>query len=138
MLHLTRPTQISLNQILDFLLAYWHTGMQKSQCIQSVHFWDTVNFRVLWPDWPHPFLTIPTQKSFDQLLIFMNLYQHAKNQFIPFVHSSDTVNFRVQIPDWKYPFFTMLNQNIFKQLLIFVNLHQHAKMRKFHWCVLQK
>ena len=25
---------------------------------------------------------MPTQKIFDQLLIFVNLYQHAKNQFI--------------------------------------------------------
>ena len=45
-------------------------------------FWDAVNFRVPWPDWPHPFLTMPTQKTFDQLLIFVNLYQHAKNQAI--------------------------------------------------------
>ena len=42
---------------------------------------------------------MPTQKIFDQLLIFMNLYQHAKNQFIPFAHSSDTVNFKVPLHD---------------------------------------
>ena len=26
--------------------------------VYSVYFWDKVNFRVLSPDWPHPFLTI--------------------------------------------------------------------------------
>ena len=34
---------------------------------------------------------MPTKKTFDQLLIFGNLYQHAKNQFIPSDHSSDIV-----------------------------------------------
>ena len=59
-------------------------------------FSDTVTFRVPWLDWPHPFLTMPTQQIFDQLLIFVSVYQHAKTQFIPSVHSSDTVNFRDQ------------------------------------------
>ena len=35
---------------------------------------------------------MPTQKFFNQILIFVNLYQHAKNQFIPSVHSSDIIN----------------------------------------------
>ena len=48
----------------------------RNDLIPSVHFW------VLWPEWPHPFLTIPTQKIFDQVLIFVIMYQHAKNQFI--------------------------------------------------------
>ena len=33
--------------------------------------------------WPSP------SKNFDRLLIFVNLYQHAKNQSISSVHSSD-------------------------------------------------
>ena len=41
------------------------------------------------------FWQMPTQKIFDQLLIFVILYQHAKNQFIPSFHSSDVVDFRV-------------------------------------------
>ena len=52
----------------------------KYQFIPSVNSWYKVNFRVLWPDWPHPFLTMSTQKKFDELLIYVNLYQHAKNQ----------------------------------------------------------
>ena len=41
------------------------------------------------------FWPCPLRKIFDQLLIFVNLYQHAKNWFIPSVYSLDTVNFRV-------------------------------------------
>ena len=79
------------------------------------------------PDWPHPFLMILSQKIFDQVLSFVNLYQHAKNQLIPSVHSCNTVNFRVQTPDWSNSFLTMPNQKVFSQLLIFFNLHEHAK-----------
>ena len=76
-------------------------------------------------EWPNPFLTIPTQKFFDQLLTFLNLYQHAKKQFIPSVHSSDTVNF-IKAPshDWPHLFLTMSTPKTFK--LIFMKLYQHA------------
>ena len=57
----------SLNQLLVFLNLYQHV---KNQFVPSVHFRDILNFRVAWPDWPHPFLTMPTQKFVDQLLIF--------------------------------------------------------------------
>ena len=86
---------------------------------------ETANFRVLGPGWPYPFLTKPTQKCFDQLLIFVNLYQHAKSQFIPSVHSSDTVNFKVPLLDWPHLFLTMPTPKTFK--LIFMNLYEHAK-----------
>ena len=66
-----------------------------------------------------------TQKNFDQLLIFVNLYQHAKNQFIPSAHSSDTVNFKVPSHDWPHPFLTMPTPETFK--LIFTKLYQYAK-----------
>ena len=39
-------------------------------------------------------LMLLVSSIFDQLLIFVNLYQHTKNQFIPSIHSSDTVNFK--------------------------------------------
>ena len=69
----------------------------------------------------------PSKKFFDQLLIFVIMYQHAKNQCNPSVHSSDRVNFRVWSPDWPHPFLTMLTQKIFNQFLICVKLYQHAK-----------
>ena len=46
------PPLKSFNQLLAFFNLYQDP---KNQFIPSVHFWDTVNFRVLWPDWPHPF-----------------------------------------------------------------------------------
>ena len=70
---------------------------------------------------------MPTQKNFDQLLIFVNLYHHAKKSVIPSVHSSGTVSFRVPSPDWAHPFLTMPTQKIFDQLLIYVNFYQNAK-----------
>ena len=88
---------------------------------------DAVDFRVLSPDWPHPFLIMPTPKNFNHLFICMSLNQHAKNQFILSVNSSDTVIFRVKRLDWSHSLLTMPNQNIFDQLLILVTLHQHAK-----------
>ena len=82
--------------------------------MQKTSMLETANFRVLSPDWPHPFLTKPTQKSFDQRLIFVDLYQHAKNQFIPSIHSPDTVNFEVPSHDWLHPFLTMPTPKTFK------------------------
>ena len=41
-------------------------------------------------------LTTPTHKSLNQLLAFLNLYQHAKKKkFIPSVHFLDKAIFRV-------------------------------------------
>ena len=96
--------------------------LQKNQFISSVHFWGKVNFTVPWPDLPHPYSTMPTQKDFDQILLFVNLYQHAKIQFIPSVHSSDTVNFIVLAPDWPYLFLVMPIPKF-----VPLNLYQHAK-----------
>ena len=67
----------------------------KSQFIPFFHSSDRANFRVPSHDWPHTFLTTPTAKIFNTLLICMNLYQHAKNLLIP----KDAVDFRVQKPD---------------------------------------
>ena len=82
-------------------------------------------------------LTTPTQKSLNQLLAFLNLYQHAKNEFIPSVHFWDSVNFRVSWPDWPHQFLNMTTQIIFNQLSIFVNLCQHAKNQLFHLFIFQ-
>ena len=65
----------SLKQILAFLNLHQHL---KNLFIPSVHSWDRISFRNLWPDWPHPFLTMFTQNIFHQLLIYINLYQNAK------------------------------------------------------------
>ena len=53
------------------------------------------------------------QKPLNQILVFLNLYQQAKNNFIPLAHSCDTVNFRVPWPDWPQPL-SSLNISFFK------------------------
>ena len=63
---LTRPNQESLKKLLDFLNLHQHA---KNQFLTSIHSWDTANFRVLWSNWPHPFLTMPIIKFFNELLI---------------------------------------------------------------------
>ena len=40
----------------------------------------------------HQFLTMSTQNIYDQLLIYVNLYWHAKNQAISLVCSEDMVD----------------------------------------------
>ena len=49
----------------NFLFSWICTTMQK---ISLLH-------RVPRPDWPHPFLATPIQKIFDQILMYVNLYQ---------------------------------------------------------------
>ena len=75
----------------------------KNQFIPSIHFWDSVNVRGLWPGLPHSILIIHTHERFDQLLVFLNLQQLARYQFFPSVHSSNTLNFRVPSPNWPQP-----------------------------------
>ena len=80
---------------------------------------------------------MPTQKNFDWLLIFLNLYQHVKNQFIPSLYSLDTVNFRVPSLDWPHPSLTMLTPKICNQLLICVNLYQYTKTQLIPLLILE-
>ena len=79
-----------------------------------------VNFRVPSPDWPHPFLTMLTQKIFNHLLICVKLYQHTKiSKFHQFFLEMQSV-FDPQRPEWTNSFLTMRQQKRLNQLLIFV------------------
>ena len=55
----------------------------KNQFIPFVHSSDRVNFRVPSHDWPHPFLTTPTNKIFNVFLTFKRqshkLVKHTQN-----------------------------------------------------------
>ena len=113
------PTQKSLNQLSAFLNLYQHA---KNQFISYVHFWDTVSFKVSWPDWPHPFIPCLPKKKFDQLLISLNLNQYAKNQFFHLFILQIQSILETCHPTFDYP-----NPKIFNQLLICMNLYQHAK-----------
>ena len=46
---LPMPTQKSSKYVLAFLNLHQHV---KNQFVASILSWDTVNFEVLWPDWP--------------------------------------------------------------------------------------
>ena len=37
---------------------------------------------------------MPNQKIFDQILIFLNLHQHAKNEAILLISSNEVVHFK--------------------------------------------
>ena len=95
-LFLTVPTQKPLNQLLVFLAC--KKSIYSMLFFRYSQFYSPLN-RLVRPIFDH---AVP-----DQLWIFVNLYQHAKNQSIPYVHSSDTVNSRVPSPDWPHPFFSM-------------------------------
>ena len=86
----------------------------QKQSIPSIHSWDTANFRVPWPDCP--FLTIPTQKPFDQLLIYVNLYQHAKNQAISLSCSGDMFDWKILQFDWLKTFWPISHELKFSQI----------------------
>ena len=76
---LTMPTPNIFNHFLIFCMNLYQNA--KNQLIPSVHSgetWETTNIRVHRPDWPNPFLTMLNQKNFNQLLSFVNLYQHIK------------------------------------------------------------
>ena len=77
----------------------------QNKLIPSAYYRDTVNFRVLRPDWPDPFLTMPKQKIFDQLLVFMNLYQHAKNYAVSSICSGEMADLKILESDWLRPRF---------------------------------
>ena len=59
--------------------------------IPSVHS-DLFNFRVQITDWPQQFLTMANQTIFNQLLIFVNLYQHAKNYTVSLICSGEMLD----------------------------------------------
>ena len=43
---------------------------------------------------------MPDQKNFNQLLIFVNLYQHAKNEAVSTICSGETVDLKILQSDW--------------------------------------
>ena len=87
--------------------------MNLCQLIPSVHSSDTVNFGVQRQDWPNPFLTMPNQKNFNQLLILMNLYQHSKNEAASSICSEEIVDLEVLQSDWLKAFWPISQEQDF-------------------------
>ena len=90
--------------------------------------WDTANFRVLRTEWPNPFLTMPSWIFFSQLLLPMNLYQHARNQVFSSFCPRDIVDLKILNSDWPRGLSPISQEPDFSQkLLAFLNLCQHEK-----------
>ena len=71
----------------------------KDQLNPPFHSWDTVNFIVPRPDWPHSFFPKTFWSTF-QLLFFVNLYQHAKNEAVSSICSGEIVDLKILQSDW--------------------------------------
>ena len=91
----------------------------KNQLIPSVHFLNTVNFIVQRPDWPHPFLTMPTQKV---SIIFVNLYRHVKNEAVLSDISGEIVDLKIQQSDW-----------LTESILAYISGTRFVPNRSFHY-----
>ena len=52
-------------------------------------------------------MAIPKQQKFDQLLIFVNLYQHAKNKAVSSIYSEDMVELNILQPEWLRAFWSI-------------------------------
>ena len=83
-----------------------------NQLVPSVLSWDTVNVRVQRPDWPHSFLTMPYQK----LLIFVNLYQHAKNEAVSLIYSGEMLDLKILQSEWLRAFWPISHEKHFSHI----------------------
>ena len=109
----------------------------KNQFIQLIPSWDTANFRVVTPEWLHPFLTMPPSIFFDSLLISMDLYHNAKKQSFLSFCSRDIVNLKILQSDWltafwpksQEPDFSWVSKNSFRPESAPVSL----KSEKSNW-----
>ena len=126
-------------KIIEITFRFPQFLLAKNQFIPSTFPWDTVNFRVLWPDWPHQFLTTPTPKFFDQLLLYVNLYQHLKNQAILLM-----VDWKTQQSDWLRTFWPISQEQKFSQkwdlcsnTAKYINFHYRTNPVKFNDKVFQ-
>ena len=83
------------------------------QVVKNHNSCDTVNFRAPQPDSPHLFLTMPNQK----LLIFRNLYQHAKDEeAVSLICSGEVVDLvvdKILQSDWLRTFLPLSQEQEF-------------------------
>ena len=58
---------------------------------------------------------MPNQKIFDQLLIFVNLYQHAQNEAMPLICSGGIGDLKTLQSDWLRAFWPISQEQNFSQ-----------------------
>ena len=97
-------------------LAWICTRMQKISLFDPSIFWNTVNFTIPRPDWKHPFLGQTQPKTFDQHLVFVNLYHHAKNVAVSLNCSGEIVHLKTLQSDWLRALWPICQKNFFFQI----------------------
>ena len=110
-----RPFLTYIQKLIKWLLAFLHFHQHtRNQFISLITSWDTTNFiSVLRPEWLNPFLTPLTPIFLNQLLISMNLYQHARSQAFLSFFSRDVVNLTILQSDWPRTFWPLSREKIF-------------------------
>ena len=105
----------SLNHWINFSVSWICTSMQN---ISLFHLLIFANFRVTWPDHPHPFLTMINPKNV-QSPFNLHEFVHAKNQLIPSVYSWDTTNFKESRDQIGHTYFFPCRTKIFRSTFNF-------------------
>ena len=59
---------------------------------------------------------MPKQKNFYQILIFVNLYQHATNYTVSSICSREMVDLKIPESDWLRPFWGISQEQDFSQI----------------------
>ena len=59
---------------------------------------------------------MPWQKIFNHLLIFVNLYQHAKHEAVLSICSAEIVDLKVLRSDWLKTFWPLSQEQNFSQI----------------------
>ena len=58
---------------------------------------------------------MPHQKLFNQLLIFVNLYQHTENQAVSLIHSEEILDLKILQSEWLAAFWPIVQEQNFSQ-----------------------
>ena len=64
----------------------------------------------------HTHFTMPNQKKFNQLLIFVNLYQHAKNEAVASIYSRELIDLKILQSHWLTAFSPIFKEQDFSQI----------------------
>ena len=68
---------------------------------------------------------MPDQKKFDKSLIFVSLYQHAKNEAVSSFCSGEMVDLKIQQSDWLRAFWPISQEQDFSpKYMICAGTHQ--------------
>ena len=94
----------------------------------------------MWPDWSNPLLaTSTTHTLFNQLLIYVNLYQHAKNQANWFVLKI-LIKKSCNLIDWEHvaPYLRNKNPPAYGRTQQIIKFHYRTKSVKINDQIFQQ